>query len=271
MAKILIADTLKDAGSFSELLTGHELTSIKTLKSGKQELTEHDFDLIVATLHFDDSQMFEFLQEVRAIPRNSGKPIICFCTRNTAMTQLMHETLHRSTAAFGAWMYIDMQSYAKSPATTVELQRVIDRCLSQSHRTEILKRRIGIATQRADICRLQSSIGSPSLAPELAQTRFLLKETIERLKVAVNRQRTKVELSRRLKDRVSKNVMMHEDELFEFEELQTVREVRQSMIENEIAENLFGENVFRNDNRLSANQTSDEESLSEIDVSHDSI
>ncbi len=241
MAKILIADTKTDTESLSELMDGHELRSVKNLKDAKVELSEHDFDLIIATLHFDDSRMFEFLREVQMMPRNAAKPIICFCTRDTAMTRLMHETLNRSTSAFGAWMYLDLRSYGTSP----ELRRVIDRCLTQSHRTKILKDRIAIAEQRVSICRMQGQVKSSLTMSEigLAQTLNLLKKSIEHLKRITSEYKAKVDNSRHLDDRVSKNVSMHEDELLEYETLQTLREVRQSMIEDEIAENRCGLNL----------------------------
>lgn len=241
MAKILIADTITDAESFPNLLHGHELRSVKTLRAAKVELSEHDFELIIATLHFDYSQMFEFLREVRTTPRSAGKPVICFCTRDTAMTRLMQETISRSTSAFGAWMYLDLKSYDDSH----ELRRVIDRCLIQAHRNELLKRRIAIAEERMDICRLQEQSKSLWTSSEisLSQTLILLKKSIEQLKRVTSEQKTKVEFSRSLRDRVSKNVEMREDELLEYEEIQTLREVRQSMIETEIAENQFGENL----------------------------
>ena len=241
MAKILIADTETDGETFSELLQGHELRSVKTLRAAKIELSEHDFELIIATLHFDYSQMFEFLGEVRATARSSEKPVLCVCTRDTAMTRLMQETICRSTLAFGAWMYLDLSSYKDSH----ELRRVIDRCLTQSNRAQLLKRRIAIADERMEICRLQEQSNSQWTSSEinLSQALTLLKKTIEHIKRVTSEYKEKVDFSRSLKDRVSKSVMMREDELFELEEIQTLREVRQSMIETEIAENQFGENL----------------------------
>ncbi|MBX9772130.1 MAG: hypothetical protein K2X29_12205 [Candidatus Obscuribacterales bacterium] len=60
MVHILIAGSTEGAASLQRILQGHKCTVVMTMRAAQTALATEAFDLIAATLHFDDSQMFEF-------------------------------------------------------------------------------------------------------------------------------------------------------------------------------------------------------------------
>lgn len=57
--------------------THAEIIYASTLPEAARKLDEEKFELIVCTIHFDDSRMFDLLRYVRAM----SSPVPCVCTR----------------------------------------------------------------------------------------------------------------------------------------------------------------------------------------------
>jgi len=243
LAEILIADTSEESQTLRRILSGHSLTIVRTLDDAKRVLEERRFDMMIATLHFDESRMFEFLRQAQQSLRNASTPVICFCSRKTAMSRLMHDSLQRCTAALGAWMYLDEHAYRDFKNADAELRRLIERCLTNFFRKEILQQRIDIQQQRLKIQKIRLQLKTQQWTPEandylasLINDLELLTQAIRHLQLSSEGHSASIEYSRQLKDRVSKQVRENEDLLFDLEETQSLRETRQSMLEKELAE-----------------------------------
>src|SRR5687767_5225099 len=130
MASILIADTPQRVSTLERILAGHELRVVHTMADANLVMERRTFDLVVAALHFDESQMFAMIRAVKASERNANKPIVCFCSRDTPLSKLMHESLEISTKVFGAWTYLAESAYVGSRDPDAEIRQVIERCLS---------------------------------------------------------------------------------------------------------------------------------------------
>jgi hypothetical protein len=70
MAKILIAASPEPCEILERVLAGHDLVCPDTIARAEQFLHTHEFDLIVCTVLFDDSRMFDLLR--MANPSMSG-------------------------------------------------------------------------------------------------------------------------------------------------------------------------------------------------------
>jgi DNA-binding response OmpR family regulator len=238
MSKALIADTPKGAVTLERILQGHECTVVGTMDAAQIKLQAEAFDLIVAGLHFDDSQMFEFIREVKKSRKNADKPIICFCSRDTPISRLIHESLENTTKALGAWMYLAEHAYNVYQNPDAELRRIMERCLSEESRQEIQQQRLDIERQRAELQQLRMLLEAQEWSPEMQiyldglqhDLELLLKE-VTRLHSAADSQRVSVAASRDLKDRVSQQVTMSENGMTSKEELQSATEDRQSVEE----------------------------------------
>jgi CheY-like chemotaxis protein len=241
MSQVLIADNPEDAVSLTRILSGHQLVVVHTMEAASVRLHAQTFDLIVIGLHFDDSQMFELIREAKTIPANAGKPIICFCSRNTKMARIMHESLVVTTSVLGAWMYLNEHAYNVYQNPDAELRRVIDRCLTDEARKEIQLQRVDVQKQRAELQHLRTMLQSQEWSPELRDylkglrhDLELLLQDVTTLQSSAEHRRAVVESSRGFNDRVSEQVTMNENGMTRLEGVQLLDEARQSTDEDEL-------------------------------------
>ncbi len=239
MSLVLIADTPEGSVSLLRILDGHELIVVHTLEAAKAKLDELTFDLIIAAIHFDESHMFELIREVSRHPNNASKPIISFCSRDTEMTRVLHESLSCSTKVLGAWMYLNEHAYDVYKDPDAELRRIMERCLTEEARKELLQQRVDIQKQRSEIQQLRVLLQAQEWSPQmndylvgLRQEIELLLQQVTTLQSSAEIQRASVISSRDQKDRVSEDVTLKENGMSKLEEIQLQEEVRQSINEN---------------------------------------
>ncbi len=247
MSLILIADTPQPGriSSLQRILYGHDLVLVESLSNAKEQLQNIAFDLIIVTLHFDASQMFELMREIRNFPKNCEAPIICVCAKETKMASLMHQSLDLTTRALGAWMYISEHAYNVLQSPDAELRRVIERCLTESFRKVIQQRRVDIQEERTRIQLLRSqlieltetgAVERSGILLELRKQLDLLQSSAQQLKLTADFQRAVVESSRLLSDRVSDSVIISENEMTDLEDVQLKRETSQTTAEADFSD-----------------------------------
>ena len=240
MPRILIADLPEGAVTLERILKGHECVVVTQMADAEIKLKAETFDLIIAGLHFDDSQMFELIREVKKSERNADKPIICFCSRDTKMSRLIHESLEHSTKALGAWMYLAEHSYNVYQNPDAELRRIMERCLTEDSRHDIQDQRLVIEKQRTELQRLRVLLQGQEWTPEnqeyldgLQRDLELLLKDITRLHSAAEAERSSVSASRDLHDRVSSQVTTSENSMTNIEDFQSAAETKQTAGEGE--------------------------------------
>jgi DNA-binding response OmpR family regulator len=241
MSLVLVADTIQGSVTLKRILKGHELVVVHTMEAASASLQRHHFDLLVVGLQFDDSQMFELIREAKKSSKNFTKPIICFCSRDTEMARLMHESLELTIRTLGAWMYLSEHTYNVYQNPDAELRRIMDRCLTEESRKEIHQERLDIQKQRTEIQQLRNMLEAQEWSPELNDYLTGLRHDVEllldrvtRLQSTAETGRASVESSRDLKDRVSEQVTSSENSMTQREEIQRLEETRQGAKEIEL-------------------------------------
>lgn len=242
MSLILIADTLLGAPSLKRILEGHKLVIVHTMNDAQGELEGQDFELAIVGLQFDESRMFEFIKAVKTTPRNSTRPIICFCARETEIARIMQESLEVSTRALGAWMYLSEHAYNVFKSPDAELRRVIERCLTGEARLDIQEKRINIQHRREELQQLRIMLETQQWSVEMQEYLIglkcdleLLLKQVASLRSLADNERAKVTASRDLKDRVSDEVTKLENSMTVREQLQAASETKQSADEDKLA------------------------------------
>ena len=119
MKTILVADH-SDA-RLSALLSGHDLIFVNTLDEAKRVLTVRNFDLIVISVHFDESRMFDLLRHVRWQERHRATPVVCVLTADFARHAIAAEGLEIAVKALGGTAYVDLKTSGDA-----EARRVVD-------------------------------------------------------------------------------------------------------------------------------------------------
>jgi PleD family two-component response regulator len=135
MARILIASVSGGIAAMEHLLAQeHEMIVATTMAEAVAKLKEEEVDLIMISVHFDESRMFDLMSQCKAIPKNAKTPIISFCTQDTVLMGAMHDTIAVVTKLLGAWTYLDQRESNVNRSLDAEARRVIERCLVNTER-----------------------------------------------------------------------------------------------------------------------------------------
>jgi CheY-like chemotaxis protein len=116
MAKILVAASPEPGAIVKRLLAGHDLVSAETMPQAEERLREQSFDLIICTIVFDDSKMFEFLRVAKSRPEWQDVPFVCVRVR----AHILRSASVLKAAAFtcqelGAAAFLDIADYTIDP------------------------------------------------------------------------------------------------------------------------------------------------------------
>jgi hypothetical protein len=116
MAKILLAASPKAREVLERILSGHEFICAETVGQGEHSLARQRCDLIVCTVVFDDSRMFEFLQVVKASEAWRDIPFVCARVRpNVAFSPVALEAVRFTCRTLGAEAFLDIEDYKVVP------------------------------------------------------------------------------------------------------------------------------------------------------------
>jgi hypothetical protein len=241
MARILIAADPGSIISMERILgTAHELILATQFEDAVRILHDEHFDLITIGVHFDESRMFELMPQAKT-HKNASTPIICFCTRDTEMTRIMHESIDVTTKVFGAWMYLDQHKYNVFKDPDAEIRRVIERCLSNDVRKANLAKRINIQAERERILQLRIALSKQEWSTTLEHKLGDLRQELAQVLLELSKlhesdvtQQHQIAISRALKDRVSESVDVNERRLTGKESAQTLTETNQSAQEQQV-------------------------------------
>jgi CheY-like chemotaxis protein len=132
MATILVAASPEPRAVLESMLVGHDLFCAETIEYAEQLLRDRAFDLIVCTIAFDESRMFDFLQLAKAEPDWHQTPFVCVRAR---LDILRSPIAVRSAAitcrALGADAFLNIEDYHIEPKR--ELGDAIARFLPSAH------------------------------------------------------------------------------------------------------------------------------------------
>ena len=106
--KILVADVPELDARLAMVLAGRELRFVRTVDEAMRALAQASFDLLLISVHFDDSRMFDLLREARTDARNQGIPILCVREPGLGFTAISSHTLEVTCRALEANAFLDL-------------------------------------------------------------------------------------------------------------------------------------------------------------------
>jgi DNA-binding NtrC family response regulator len=135
MAKILVAAALEPRAIVERILAGHELFCAQTMAQAEQFLRERTFDLIICTVVFDESRMFDFLRLAKSRVECQRTPFVCARVRG----HILRSPTALEAAAFtcrvlGAEAFLDIADYQADPER--EMRDAIERLLDTTSRRD---------------------------------------------------------------------------------------------------------------------------------------
>lgn len=128
MAKIMIASAPGAREIAERILAGHDVTSTETLAQAKKCLLTQTYDLIICTISFNESRMFDLLRFVQSEPMLKPIPFICAAVKSTILKHpIALEGVKHSCLEMGAISFLNISDYQKDPER--QMRRAIDRIL----------------------------------------------------------------------------------------------------------------------------------------------
>jgi CheY-like chemotaxis protein len=116
VAKILIAASPKPCEIMRRILRGHNLACAESMHDAEEFLHKQAFDLIVCTILFDDSRMFDFLRLAKSRPDWRGIPFVCTRAQVTTIpNRVAIEAVAFTCKALGAEAFLDIANREKDP------------------------------------------------------------------------------------------------------------------------------------------------------------
>lgn len=112
MAKILIADLQKGALRLTTILSDHyELVYTNTVEQAMRLLRAPDeFDLVIVGVLFDDSRMYDLIQQIRRSDQLKSLPVMGFSDEHTAISVAGRDAIESGSHLLGVADYVDTSS-----------------------------------------------------------------------------------------------------------------------------------------------------------------
>jgi CheY-like chemotaxis protein len=134
MATILVAASPEPCEIVTRILAGHELFCAQTVVEAEQRLRERTYDLIVCTIAFDESRMFDLLRLAKSKPQWQRIPFVCARVREHILrTATALESAAFTSRELGAEAFLDIAVYQVDPER--EMRAAIERLVHASSRS----------------------------------------------------------------------------------------------------------------------------------------
>jgi PleD family two-component response regulator len=124
--KILLAVTPDMLERLQRVLDRHDLTLVSDVDEAMSALESH-FGMVIISVHFDESQMFSLLGDIRAHSGYRKIPILCVLgSRGRALTDVAIEGLDHAVKAMRANGFLDLQHFDDDEKGNARIRRIVD-------------------------------------------------------------------------------------------------------------------------------------------------
>ena len=148
--RILLAVTSDVRERFNRVLERHELLAVESADQAMQALDER-FGMVILSVHFDESQMFSLLGDIRAHSSYRKVPILCVLgSRGRFITDIAIEGLDHAVKAMRANGFLDLEHFEDNDDGNARICRIVDYLILIN----------------GDLQHIARAIGDPSIAVE---------------------------------------------------------------------------------------------------------
>src|SRR4051812_16719370 len=123
--RILLAVTADKRDRLARILEHHELVFVQSSYEAMRYLMQDGFGMVMIGVHFDESQMFTLLSDVRAHAKYKKVPILCMLgERGRALSQIAVDGLDHAVKAMTANGFLDLNRFDDGGNTRI--RRIVD-------------------------------------------------------------------------------------------------------------------------------------------------
>jgi hypothetical protein len=124
--KVLVAATPGVAERLGRVLAGHEIVFAATSDDVMSLLSKERYGMLVISVHFDESQMFALLGDVRAHSLYRKIPILCVLGERGRLTDIAVEGLDHAVKAMTANGFLDLNRFPDDDTGNARIRRIVD-------------------------------------------------------------------------------------------------------------------------------------------------
>jgi PleD family two-component response regulator len=125
--KILVAVDGENDERLQRILSGHELKVVRTNDEAMSLLAEHRFGLVVVGVHFDESQMFTLLADIRAHAKYRKVPILCVLSSlGRTLSEVAIEGLDHAVKAMMANGFLNLLHFDDDAEGNARIRRIVE-------------------------------------------------------------------------------------------------------------------------------------------------
>jgi PleD family two-component response regulator len=125
--RILLAVTPEKVDRLRRVLTEHDPVFVNSSYEAMSLLMNDGFGLVIIGVHFDESQMFTLLSDIRAHAKYRQVPVLCVLgARGRALSPVAIEGLDHAVKAMTANGFLDLQRYPDDEEHNARIRRIVD-------------------------------------------------------------------------------------------------------------------------------------------------
>jgi PleD family two-component response regulator len=125
--KILLAVGPDKTGRMGRILSGHDVTPVSTCDDARALLEREEFGLVILGVHFDESQMFSLLGDIRAHAAYRKVPILCVLGyKGRVLSDVAVEGLDHAVKAMTANGFLNLENIPDDDAGNARIRRIVD-------------------------------------------------------------------------------------------------------------------------------------------------
>ena len=125
--KILVAVGHDNRERLARVLEGHELVFVDNGDDAREILEREPFGLVMLGVHFDESQMFTLLGDIRSHARYRKVPILCVLgSWGRMLSEVAVEGLDHAVKALMANGFLNLLHFTDDEAGNTRIRRITD-------------------------------------------------------------------------------------------------------------------------------------------------
>lgn len=124
--KILVADTPEADRRLSAILSGCDLVFVRTLEQAERAIEGTQFDLVLVSVHFDESRMFDFLRHLQATGKHGNCPVVCTRSYRFVSPAISTDGLEITVRALGCSLFLDLTKYPDDAQGNAAIRKRLD-------------------------------------------------------------------------------------------------------------------------------------------------
>lgn len=125
--KILVAVGQDNRERLARVLDGHELVFVETGDAAREQLENERFGLVCLGVHFDESQMFALLGDIRSHARYRKVPVLCVLgSWGRMLSEVAVEGLDHAVKALMANGFLNLLHFADDAEGNARIRRIVD-------------------------------------------------------------------------------------------------------------------------------------------------